>query len=1062
MKRNALMVVSLFVVGCLTTYLTGCGEGANVGSPEDLGFEVEDTREMLADIPIEIEDEDRVETTSSCPEGYETCTLCKVNGDCEGLFPNKTVCQLEECDPELLVCILRWADVGTACGDDDLCNGAETCQDVAGEVVCAAGDPVECDDDDLCNGTESCDTATGDCVAGEAVDCDDGDACNGVETCDAGTGDCLEGEAVECGDGNLCNGGETCDPATGDCVDGEAPVCDDGDACNGEEGCDPDVGCTLGKSLTCDDGDICNGEESCDPDAGCVAGDELDCNDNNDCTDDSCFAVSGCKNSPNTNPGCCTSDAQCDDGNVCTADSCDPDSQACMYENVDGPCSDGDLCTDNDMCSGGECVAGDGLAGCAVLCSLSGPAGAVKECTLRLARRHNDESSATSLAFEVQYDAVGASLLTLIDQACFDPDNCTGINDPEDGVSLFETGHTVYLAPELPADWAGELGVSLQHVVNPTIAISPAYFEGDVLNGEAHLLSFQFELNEEIPASAPVSVILHGISAQNGAGDDLATTVAINTIVTSEEGCSGTLKLCFDAKQCTEDICNADSSCTFSPQEGACDDSNPCTLGDFCDDGDCVAQTAAEADTECTGDNLCTEVGMCDGAGVCEYDEDMAVTCDDPPTNCAAFQCDPGSGVCQLNAFAPGTGCDDGDACTENDGCDGLGACTGDLVNCDDGIVCTDDSCAGGACVNDYIPGFCDDGNDCTDEICGDDGCSYTPLDAGGCDDGNVCTLNDACAAGECTGDWDAANCGCDVDADCAPLEDGNPCTGSYACVTGACEINPSTVVTCAEYAGDCQLWSCNPGNGLCEADDADEGFECDGGGCLLNQACDAAGQCVGEDVNCDDGDACTEDSCEFGVGCVNVQDPDCETKYCVCEIQGNQGEEFTCPMLLIRESADVSPPVGADFDLSWDSALVQTAGFMDEMCLGAICLPKQIPSCGAGDINCVWGDLKPTGHSILAVPSDLVDWADHGTLLFFHPSDPFAAISDAYFGGDGTLQGEDSAKYLDAKFTLLEDVGPDNPTCLWMADPHFSLASGVSLDMKVQDTGVGRALIVY
>lgn len=1061
--------IALFVVvGLVLALLPGCDPGQNVAGPGD------DIADTILDVPRDLVEDVLGEITTDvpidlpgelppyCPEEYEPCTFCKEDADCDDVFPDLTVCEAAVCDEEMGYCKIQFRDAGTPCGDGDICNGEENCQ-LDGEVMaCAAGVPLECDDGEPCDGLESCDPVAG-CQDGEALVCDDGDACNGLEACEEGTG-CIDGEPLECDDGEFCTGEESCDPETG-CTEGEAPLCDDGDACNGIEGCDNELGCTLGKELKCDDHNVCNGLETCDSVEGCVDDDDLDCDDANDCTDDSCVVDSGCVHVPNTNPGCCEVDADCDDSNVCTTDVCNGGTKACEYVAAQGPCSDGDPCTDGDQCNGSICEPGGLLLNCMVVCELGGDVGDTITCDTGLARRFQDEGAAAALKFKLRYDGGMATLLTLVDQVCLGEGGCTNINIPEGGVSLFESGHTVYLTPELPAAWAGTIELSLQNATDAAVPISDAYYDdNEMLVGDAHLLAFQFEVADGFPEGQKLPVVIYDVEAVSATGSDLAIATVKGTIVTSEDGCGGSLKHCFDARQCTADVCNeAQGTCSFDIQEGPCDDGNVCTLNDFCDEvGDCVPLSPAPADTDCAGENLCAEVGKCDGGGKCVFDDALAVDCPDAPSDCAEYECNPKSGNCTIAAFAPGVQCSDDDACTTDDACNGLGDCVGDLTDCDDGFACTLDSCTPGTgvCFNDPDGNLCDDGNPCTVDMCNTElGCASDPLSGAACNDDNPCTLDDECLAGECVGDWNAAECGCAINEDCVGLDDGNPCTGTWYCSNDECVINPSTVVKCPEYAGDCQIWTCNPQSGECVAADAEDAFECDGGACMLDAACDA-GACTGEAVDCDDGDECTEDICDPVTGCEHVLDPGCLSKYCICEVSGTEGDEVTCPMLLVRDNDQVKAPVGADFELQWDPGAVALANFADEVCMGPICMPKVIPTCAGEGTGCVWGSIYPTGHNIVAVPKELVAWEDHGTLLLFHPSDSFKIVSQAYF--DGAAIVGDDALFMAAKLTLEKDIPAEDPVCLWMADPHFSLPSGLSLDIKVEDTDAGRAIVVY
>ncbi|MFH1532703.1 MAG: hypothetical protein ABIK09_18425 [Pseudomonadota bacterium] len=1034
---DGLMVIAVLAAfGCSGTGETTTLEDALV--PEDTAdLDASDVAEEISIDTFSDAAPDTAPDTDAgltCPPEVDPCVPCETDEDCEGVFEDLGTCEVEICSAEFGACVPEMVEEGTACSDEDPCNGLETCAEVDGEATCVAGLPLECDD---------------------------GEPCNGDETCVAGAG-CQEGVPLECGDGDLCNGDETCVAGEG-CQEGEALQCDDGDPCNGDEGCDPVAGCLLGKALECDDGDLCDGAETCVAQVGCQEGEPLDCDDGNPCTDDACAPAGGCTHLPNTMPGCCEIDADCDDDNPCTTDLCTSETQACAHGFAVGSCTDGDPCTVGDVCAAGACASGATLPDCVVLCELSGGAGEVVTCDIGLARRTQADEAPAVAHFHVQYDAEAAALATFVDQVCLGPTECISVNIPEVGTSLGETGHTVYIFPEEPAAWDGDCGLSIEHVVDAAIPLSAAWYDAlEILQGDAHLLGVSFILSEDIATADAVPVLLYDIGASSVTKAPLAVATVGGIIVTADEACGATAMHCFDGFPCTEDVCDpGPASCTHPVQTGECDDGNQCTEGDHCDAvGDCVPQTPADGGTECFGADLCVEIGTCDGAGTCDVNPDLAVDCPEAPSDCATYQCDPANGGCALLVYAPGVGCDDGDPCTGSDHCNGSGACIGAAADCSDGFDCTVDSCdpGNGACIHAPDDLACDDENTCTDDVCDlAAGCLVTPA-AGSCDDLDPCTDDDACDDGSCVGVWDPADCGCDVAADCALLDDGNPCTGTWACVGGTCQINPSTVVQCPAYAGDCQQWACNPDTGTCVSQDAVVGTPCEPGPCMFDAACGGGGQCVGVPVSCDDGDDCTEDSCDPASGCVNEADPECGSTFCICEVSGAAGATVDCPLSVVRSSEAGDSPTGADFQLSWDNTKMALTTFVDDLCYGSICLPKIIPTCSGQGTGCVWGSLYPTGHSIVAVPKELAAWIEQGTLLFFHPSDPFKRITDAWLSG-GAISGE--PQFLLARVTLTEEIDPAEPVCLYMNDPVFSVPSGLTLDITVQEIGGARIIVV-
>ncbi|MBM4355330.1 MAG: hypothetical protein FJ109_16350, partial [Deltaproteobacteria bacterium] len=310
-------------------------------------------------------------------------------------------CTTDACDNASGECKFEGAADGPmeGCGDNDLCNGEETC--VGG--MCTQGTAVACDDENPCT-SDSCNLADGQCdfvpvEDGEEVDCDDGNPCT-KDLCTSGAcdnplfpiedlagpiagGECLCKTDEDCGplndanlcngvlhcvagpeglvpdgtlvcqvdadtikegiydDGLWCNGLETCDPATGEKVAGVPPVIDDGIECT-VDSCDEenDGLMHVPDSGLCGDGDACNGDEVCDAAKGCVPGAALVCNDGSVCTGtETCDAVQGCL------PGV---PLVCDDGSACSENQCDPKT-GCVFPAIS--CDDKSLCT-NDGCHG--------------------------------------------------------------------------------------------------------------------------------------------------------------------------------------------------------------------------------------------------------------------------------------------------------------------------------------------------------------------------------------------------------------------------------------------------------------------------------------------------------------------------------------------------------------------------------------------------------------------------------------------------------------------------------------------------------------------------------------
>jgi cysteine-rich repeat protein len=379
--------------------------------------------------------------------------------------------------------------------------------------------------------------------------------------------------------------------------------------------------------------------------------------------------------------------------------------------------------------------------------------------------------------------------------------------------------------------------------------------------------------------------------------------------------CLGDPVLCDDQNPCTDDSCTETGGCDHAPNVVDCDDGDPCTVADECGDGACAGTPVAcdcATDADCgpleDGD-LCNGTLVCDTASLpfqCVVDPGTLVDCPAPEGSdapCLVATCDGETGACGFAAGADSTPCDDGDPCTIGDACLEGSCVSGSAANCNDGNPCTDDTCAEGVgCV--HVPNdlacedgnictvgdvcvdgqcgsggsiACDDGNVCTDDACDPaTGCVFT-ANLAPCDDGNACTTGEACAAGSCAGGVavdcdDGAVCtddlcapatGCLNPPNTAPCDDGDLCTVGDVCQDGACA---GAAVICDD-GNVCTDDSCAPLTGCLFTPNADP---CDDqNACTAGDIC-AAGACTpGAPYPCDDGELCTDDSCDPATGCV-------------------------------------------------------------------------------------------------------------------------------------------------------------------------------------------------
>ena len=287
---------------------------------------------------------------------------------------------------------------------------------------------------------------------------------------------------------------------------------------------------------------------------------------------------------------------------------------------------------------------------------------------------------------------------------------------------------------------------------------------------------------------------------------------------------------CDDQDPCTEpDTCTAEGECLGLQR--LCSDGDPCTI-DTCERsaGLCVHEDAGEG-AACDDGDACTDRDRCAG-GICSGER---ASCDDG-NPCTLDRCDEGTGACLHDALDDvGQPCDDGEACTENDRCRGS-SCEGNQRICDDGLDCTFDRCI---------------------EEAGDCEHASGPREGEPCEDGLVCTEAGKCQSGQCVGK--PTNC-----------DDDDPCTRD-ACneILGGCHHQPisgcdrpcSRDSDCEDPSDLCVVGFCSGGACQFMPADCDDGDACTADSCLPEDGC------LSEPVDCDDGDPCTEDWCDPALG---------------------------------------------------------------------------------------------------------------------------------------------------------------------------------------------------
>eukprot|EP01063_Lacrimia_lanifica_P039936 TRINITY_DN8909_c0_g1_i1.p1 TRINITY_DN8909_c0_g1~~TRINITY_DN8909_c0_g1_i1.p1 ORF type:complete len:3932 (+),score=1045.38 TRINITY_DN8909_c0_g1_i1:1409-11797(+) len=373
--------------------------------------------------------------------------------------------------------------------------------------------------------------------------------------------------------------------------------------------------------------------------------------------------------------------------------------------------------------------------------------------------------------------------------------------------------------------------------------------------------------------------------------------------------------VCFPLEPQCHTVSCENNRCVQSVKENysPCDDNNPTTIRDYCMFGKCTGEDLCLG-VVCSPVNECHERGYCDprtGHCTTPYKIDgMGCNDGDPTTNgdkcnqgicvgstvcqgrscavqdaqCQSASCREADGTCQIVAKADGTPCMDidprtvGDRCVRgscigtdlcasvvcraSDSCHDIGVCdpmTGLCTDpakvygtaCDDGNPDTDgDKCINAVCVGGItcggitcLPPLLQ----CSYAVCDAGQCATVTKDGGQCNDGNVLTFDDTCSGGRCVGVDRCAGVVCRASDTCHEAGTCDP-------KTGLCTDKPV------------------PDGSICDDSNVETtGDSCHGGMCFGVAQCGGQ-QCVPRLPKCTtatcDGDLCSEVAKPDGTAC--------------------------------------------------------------------------------------------------------------------------------------------------------------------------------------------------
>ncbi len=650
-------------------------------------------------------------------------------------------------------------------------------------------------------------------------------------------------------------GDDGCGGSCGDCGT-------DGIFCNGEESCS-DEGLCVHSGDPCQDGDACNSqcnemEQTCFSALDTVCDDNLYCNGEDTCD----------------GQGHCTVHAgdPCEGGDACN-NSCNEADQNC-FSAASTSCNDDLFCNGEDTC--------DGQGGCTV--HVGDPCVGGEMCNDTCNEQRDSCQNPNG-------SGCNDGLFCTLHDACIQGE-CRGAGSPcNDGVNCTN-------------DICEESTDSCRFEPDDTVCLDGLYCNGEefcdvsngCLNGTAPDVDDGIDCTED----------------QCLEGNNLSDNIG-------EIRHQPWNQRCDDGSLCTEDICDADSGCRWSPDNEGQVCTTASNLEGSCENGICVPDCTQNED--CNDGIECTQ-DVCDlSIGKCTY-RAMDNRCDDD-NDCTDDSCNPTQG-CIFDKDDTNA-CDDGLFCTAIDYCSD-GSCMGEGNPCNDTVNCTVDSCLEDSDTCRFTPddAACDDTNICTADVCDADlGCQYSPdQEDETCTNasGNAGTCTQGICIVECTNDADCNDgIACTLER-CEPssgkcvvraydnlCDDDNPCTDNVCSTTEGCRFIANDTLTCDDDAFCTVSDRCVGGECVGEINDCNDGIDC-----TVDRCDEQADICnhLTDDSACDDGSICTADSCQEDSGCQYEPDHEqascltssgmvgaCESGLCIpeCENDGDCSDGIGC-----------------------------------------------------------------------------------------------------------------------------------------------------------------------
>ena len=762
----------------------------------------------------------------------------------------------------------------------------------------------------------------------DGTPCSDTNACTNADICIGGK---CQGIPTQCDDGNVCTA-NSCEPTSGKCNFTNLPGCTIGQECGGvlkcAQGCAGAASCVAncrasGTPLASAEFDalmacmapICKtnndpvscavaGDPTCKAPIALCSGSDTDGDgvpDSADCAPGNASVFPGqtelCDGKDNDCDGQIDEgDTGCGAGKACIAGACVGSSTGGCQ--TDASCDDGKSCT-ADACLAGACshsAAADCL-GCTTSADCPGTTDSCKQFVC---------SPVHTCQLQV-VPFVTCNGGCAKDAECDDGQACTTDMCAAGAckhASIANCGTSSGLTCNMMSDCLGKCLSSGKNVGQcvPTCA----------QGGEPGQVSKYYAWSDCLNGACPTQDLKCFDNA-------ISTKCAAQTIA-----CGGECKTnvdCADDTTCTTDTCDL-GTCKHSSQPGCGSASNVCVDGVNCV-VKCLSGVAGLEIGQCE-----SQCGVAPGSQVEEVSNCYGNFCPTFDANCITS-----TAMSKCAPLYPD--------------CFGTNSCKGD-PDCNDGNQCTIDMCQGGACqhvTDTAVPG-CSAPQDCVQSAsciinCAQkmaSGVGGTGTDAGSAgDDAGVDSGSGGPDGGTSFDAGSAPDSGA-VDAGPAPSDGGSSGTdgggtgtGDPMQYVGQCAASCKVQTPAAFDLATCALKACNPQDLACLNSLA--GAQCSQ---QLNQ-CKSGGSTCSSDCSCEDGDACTANTCT-PTGCVSTPIPGCKpTKPCSAAMNCLQSCVFKGQGDTLAQCESICGSTGTP---AGDSALAGVES----------CLAKQCPT---DDVTC-------------------------------------------------------------------------------------------------------------